>query len=120
MAMTNAERQKRYRDRKRGGPPRGRWGDHGWTQAQLAAGLGIGRTMVCMVHWLGECGALEELRKIEAGRGKVTPIYKRLRADYERGLCRALLHEIPGRVLTCRREDGAFLFEWVDPEEATP
>jgi hypothetical protein len=28
VALTNAEKQRRYRDRKRGGPPRGRWHGH--------------------------------------------------------------------------------------------
>jgi hypothetical protein len=51
VAKSNAERQKAYRDRKRGGPPKGRWHGHE-TAAREAAELGDSRTVWYMKLWL--------------------------------------------------------------------
>ena len=49
--MTGAERQKRYRDKKRGGPPVGRWGGH-LSHATFAKLAHVGRTFYWMLGWM--------------------------------------------------------------------
>lgn len=77
--MTNAERQKRYRDRKRGGPPRGRWTGH-ISVASRAKALSVSRTMIFMARWIAE-HAPDVATQIERGELKVGPEYRRLKAE---------------------------------------
>jgi len=109
-AKTNAERQRRYRDRKRGGPPRGRWADHVPT-AVRADVSGTTRTMLFMAAWVVE-HAPEFLPQIEAGTVRLAPTYRRLKREYDSALV-AFLRESGGRgELLEYRENGQFRFEW--------
>lgn len=117
--MTNAERQKRYRDKKRGGPPVGRWSDH-LSVPKLAESLKVGRTSIFMAAWIRK-HAPDVAADLQADRAKVTPSYKRLRGEYDLGLVRALqAREDQGNAqLVVYRKDGQFVFEWVN-DEAKP
>jgi hypothetical protein len=112
-AMTNAERQRRYRERKRGGAPVGRW-RHGSFVATFAKVNNIGRTVIFMAGWIREY-APDVAFLLESGAVKVTPTYKRLTAEYDREVWVAIqAAEAEGsdpRLLTCRRENGAFVVE---------
>lgn len=108
--MTNAERQKRYRDKKRGGPPVGRWG--GRVPVKTAAEVyKVGRTLIFMSSWIAK-HAPDVSDEIRAGRARVTPAYKRLRAEYMMGLARAVQDAPKGASFFVTRRDGRFVFEW--------
>ena len=110
--MTNAERQKRYRDRKRGGPPKGRWAGYE-TLADIARLTGGSRTVVFMANWLVN-HAMDAADKVRIGELKITPTYRRLRRAYDAGIVKAI-RERPSsnHRLVCRWVDGAFEFEWI-------
>jgi len=92
--MTNAERQKRYRDRKRGGPPVGRW-LAGYKSVEttvaeekkLWSEPGMGRTMVFMLLWLKRMAPAVER---DADKVRISTTYKRLRAVYKANLRKAV------------------------------
>ena len=111
--MTNAERQRRYRDKLRGSPPLGRWAGH-TSRAAVAKGHKIGRTILFMSAWILEY-APDCAGPMEAGTAKATPTYRRLKAEYDIGLFKAL-GERPsdGATLHYRRENGEFVFEWIE------
>src|SRR5262245_52778311 len=111
--MTNAERQKRYRDKQRGGPPLGRWHGHTAT-SKIAKALNASRTMFYMGQWIAG-HAPDMASKIETGEAKVTPIYNRLRIQYIMALARASQKRPDGEgyQLVERRRNGKFVFKWV-------
>ncbi len=111
--MTNAERQKRYRDKKRGGPAVGRWGGH-TSMAKVAKGVGATRTTMFMLMWIDQ-HAKDVMLNLDSGELKVTPTYKRLRAEYEAGVVAAVssTKDRRGVKLVCARKDGKFVFTWV-------
>lgn len=82
MAMTAAERSRRYRDGKRGSQPQGRWAGH-TPVALIAASMHVGRTTVFRASWLRR-NAPEYIAAIEAGRIKVGTAYRLARAAEER------------------------------------
>ena len=49
--MTNAERQKRYRDKQRGGPPVGRWAGHVSREVRAVA-HDTSRSIIMMSKWI--------------------------------------------------------------------
>lgn len=51
-ALTNAQRQRRWRDKKRGSAPTGRWPEDRWNLEMRAEFAGIGRTMMWMLDYL--------------------------------------------------------------------
>jgi hypothetical protein len=111
--MTNAERQKQYRDRKRGGPPVGRWHGHD-SAAKWAERLGIGRSQWLMIRWICRHApdVHDEFAKDE--KLKITPTYHRLKREYDIGLVRALADGEPeDHTLFEFRRNGKFVFEWV-------
>jgi len=121
MAMSNAERQKRYRDRKRGGPPRGRWYGHGpvLNAKQHFAVHGCSRTTLFMGRWLWEHApdAAEDILD-GSSEAKVSPTYRKLRREFEAGVVKAISEGVlEGHVLTFRRENGKFIFEWSVPDK---
>ena len=75
--MSNAERQRRYRNRKRGGPPRGRWAGH-ISVAKQAEAVGASRSMLFMAKWICK-HAPDLVSEIEAGTLKVYTSYYRRR-----------------------------------------
>ena len=77
--LTNAERQRRYRDRKRGSPPVGRWQGH-TPAAALAKSQGIGRSILFMASWLQRF-APDLIPQLERGELKVTWAYYRRRSQ---------------------------------------
>lgn len=111
--MTNAERQKRYRDKKRGGPPKGPWGGSP-SVASIAEAAGIGRTIIFMVKWIDR-HAPDVTPELKAGSLKATPTYKRLRREYEMGIANALSdqHATEDAQLMVSRRHGRFVFEWL-------
>ena len=79
MALTNAERQRSYRDRKRGGPPR-----HRLNLGREAKDFGVSRTWYYMFRWVIDrypelMGQLVRRNERRAGL-LITPTYKRLKA----------------------------------------
>src|SRR5437870_2773322 len=98
-AMSNAERQRRYRDRNRGGPPKGRWAGHQSleTQAQASLPQRLSRSSVYMLRWItghapdvlpalfADLNDAESRRSRRRGSG-IRPIYDRLRAELKEGL----------------------------------
>jgi hypothetical protein len=70
MAMTNAERQRRYRDKKRGGPPQ-RQCAGSLTEAAKAAGLK--RTTLWMLLWINKHAPDVDLDRISASTPKTAP-----------------------------------------------
>jgi hypothetical protein len=85
MAMTNAERQKRYRDRKRCGPLVGRWHGHRTAKqfgAENPTGERVGRSMVFMIAWLQRHLSREDFLALVA-KEKVTPLYRRLKRQHD-------------------------------------
>jgi hypothetical protein len=118
MAMTNAERQKKYRDRKRGSPPVGRWPKEHLPVEIVAKVSHVGRTSVFMASWVGKHAPECQLDLAE-GRAKMTPLYRRLRREYLAGIAAALekatakQRALEGWTLTERHKDGHFVFEWV-------
>jgi hypothetical protein len=113
MMMTNAERQKRYRDRKRGGPPVGRWAG-GVSVAFAAKEMDVGRTIVFMNRWIDR-HAPDIVPILLAGGAKTTPTYNRLRAEYNAGILAAFRAkpDHDGFRLTESRKNGKFVFRWV-------
>jgi hypothetical protein len=73
---SNAERQRAYRNRKRGGQPVGRW--PGRSTADMAKQAGLGRTTAFMFNWLSK-HAPDALSDFYAGRAKISTAYRRLR-----------------------------------------
>ncbi len=65
--MTPAERQRKYRDRLRGGPPVGRWPEGHMTMEELARRSGISRTLLYMARQVREWrpDLYEQMRKGE-------------------------------------------------------
>ncbi len=110
--MTNAERQRRYRDKRRGGPPAGRWADL-TSAAKHGEVYKISRTMIFMCSWVCK-HAPEYEEQFAAGKTKVSPVYRRLKREYDVALFKAL-DERPSddAHLVCRRENGEFVFEWI-------
>jgi hypothetical protein len=115
MALTNAERQKGYRDRKRGGPPAGRWAGRS-SLAKIARSVGTSRTRLFMIRWIS--AHAPEVLDQTVNRGepglKITPTYYRLKAEYEAGILRTAKERPAGDVrLVESRQDGQFVFNWV-------
>ncbi len=111
--MTNAERQKRYRDKLRGGPPQGRWAGHTST-AKRGEAIRISRTMIFMCSWVCK-HAPEYEGQFAAGKTKVSPLYRRLKHEYDAKLFKALCKRpSDGATLLYRRENGEFVFEWIE------
>ncbi len=112
--MTNAERQKRYRDKLRGGPPVGRWACH-LSVAKAAQIQGIGRTMIFMAGWISKYAPEYEEQIISGKIKALTPLYHRLKSEYEAKLFKALnVRPSDGATLFFRREDDEFVFEWTE------
>jgi hypothetical protein len=91
-AQSNAERQKRYRDRKRGGPPVGRWpqypnsfaksaGEH-WQKFKVWPG--VCRTNFFMAKWVIEHASREIIDDMNAKKTSIVRAYRRLRDEHER------------------------------------
>lgn len=115
-SMTNAERQRRYRDRKRGGPPRGRWAGH-LPAFLLAKSQGTSRSYMYYASWILD-HASDVADAIEAGDGNLAVAYERLRREYESGLMKSLRSRPSDDArLFCRRENGEFVFEWIEDDE---
>lgn len=112
--MTNAERQKRYRDKKRGGPVEGRWSVGHLTVADQAKLVQVGRTSVFMAMWISKY-APDAAQGLTAGTLKVTPTYKRLKCEYDAGVVEAIARKVStdGERLVSSRRDGQFVFHWV-------
>jgi hypothetical protein len=112
-AMTNAERQRRYRDKRRGGPPVGRW-PNGAVVARIAKAQNVSRTMIYMAGWIVK-HAPDVAPLIEAGKIRLTPTYKRLRREYDRAVYVAIRTAIDAghdpHDLMVRRENGVFVVE---------
>ena len=84
-----------------------------WYNSRAQA-LGIGRTIVVMCSWIMD-HAPEYGDQIAAGTAKVTPIYRRLKREYDAKCFRAICEQpSDGARLVCRRENGEFVFEWVE------
>jgi hypothetical protein len=81
-AHSNAARQKRYRDRKRGGPPVGRWNGH-VSMAMRAKAVGVSRTMLFMAGWIRRNAGSEIVADIKAGKLPLAATYRRLRREAE-------------------------------------
>ena len=114
--MTNAERQRRYRDRKRGGPPKGRWAGH-LSADKMTEDLAISRSMIFMGRWITKW-APEYEDQIMAKKIKVTPLYRRLRKEFVIKFNKAVTERPDGDYrLTCQMVDGAFVFEWVPDDD---
>ena len=119
MALSAAERQRRFRDRKRGGPPLGRWHGHE-SLAEQAAAIGCSRTTVFRLKWLFT-NAPEAAERAAAGVEKITPLYYRLRREYDEALIRFVETDsaecasrfAEGFRLAPRYTDGQFMFQWV-------
>jgi hypothetical protein len=113
MPMTNAERQKRYRNRQRGGPPLGRWGGR-LSIGQAAKAVGCSRTILFMIRWIDKY-AKDVMPQLDHPKARVTPAYKRLRAEYDAGFLKAYLgrKDHRGVRLVSLRRDGRFVFKWV-------
>jgi hypothetical protein len=110
--MTNAERQRRYRDRSRGCPPVGRWAYHTAT-AKIAAEYKISRTMIFMSAWIKN-HAPEYCDALVAGSGTVSKIYREQKPKFDAGLFRAISKDPKdGSRLTWHRVDGEFFFKWI-------
>jgi hypothetical protein len=112
-AMTNAERQKRYRDKQRGSPAGRRWSGH--LSARVNAYLAqTSRTAYFMGLWIlnNAPDVLPESGKAREAF-KITPAYKRLRSEYELGILDALSqpHDESDQ-LVYYRLDGKFHFEF--------
>lgn len=111
--MTSAERQRRYRDRRRGGPPRGRWPE-GYVPVGVTAKLaGTNRSYAFYAAWM-EKHAPDALGEVLARKLKIAPIYERLRREYDRGIIVAVgqPHGETDELVTYR-DDGHFVFDWV-------
>jgi hypothetical protein len=116
MAMSGAERQKRYRDKKRGGPPRGRWAGHTKVvdaQGPDWRGRRHKRTWAFMQKWLAAHAPGVPLDH------KITTSYETLRdlwvRAYNAAWDGATEAQREGRRWDLRErfEDGDFRFEWV-------
>jgi hypothetical protein len=116
--MTNAERQKRYRDKKRGGLARERR-PGGMTDAELAKTLHVSVSMLRMARWI-IAHAPDVVPAIEAGELTVTAEYRRLNDELDRAFFLAIHAGRPaGDVrLMGRRRDGKFEMFWMANDEA--
>jgi hypothetical protein len=118
MALSNAERQKRHRDRKRGSPVVGRWPEGYVSIAKRARVCHTTRTMTCMAGWILQ-HAPEFEGSVASGAERITPLYRRLKQEYDMGVFRALKNATPdqagfnGWALVEGRECGRFVFKWV-------
>lgn len=119
MAMSNAERQRQYRNRKRGGPPVGRWAGH-LAKRKIAEAYHISRTLLVYSGWIAK-HAPELVQDLEAGRARVTPTYRALKPKYDAGIARAVRDsdvtrmQALGYTLHGEYRDGDFEFWWVHP-----
>ena len=111
-AMTGAQRQKRHRDKLRGGPPLGRWYGH-TSQAAIARMVHLSPTLWKMARWILHMAPELEgpFRDNTAGTIKITPLYHRLRRQHDMALARLVIREPdpgPGyeAVLRYRKADG--------------
>lgn len=108
MGTSNAERQRQYRDRQRGGPPKGRW--HGHTKAaDIARSQHVSRASLFMAEWILK-HAPDVVPDCDAGKVKITPTYRRLRQEYIMALARAM-EKYGNRPLVCVRKNGRFVFK---------
>jgi hypothetical protein len=89
MSASNAERQKKYRDKKRGGAPHGRWPKQHLSAEILAATGGVSRTMIFMMSWVMRHAPEYQLDLAE-NRVKLTPLYRRLRGEYNLAIAAAV------------------------------
>jgi hypothetical protein len=96
--MTNAERQRRYRDKKRGGPPVGRWPDGAYMPKVLGdirGTTGWGKSQWYMAKWI--CDHFPEvLKTLGSGRDareSVSHAYHRLKGEAVAKLIAALMEE---------------------------
>jgi hypothetical protein len=114
MAMTNAERQKRHRDKRRGCPREGRWPAGYLSVDRLAKVQGVGRTTIFMAKWILR-HAPDVAPRLDAGELSVAPTYRRLRNEYVMGAARAVKarpDDNEARLEETRR-NGKFVFKWV-------
>ena len=111
--MTNAERQKRYRDRKRGGPPAGRWAGH-TSLTKVAKSSQLGRTTLWMLGWISR-HAPDLEPALAADEIKIAPTYRRLRREYLEAVTQAdaTRPRGAGYRLTMSRRNGHFVVKWV-------
>jgi hypothetical protein len=89
-AQSNAARQKAYRDRKRGGPPVGRWPRAEWLKTTplkyTLSIIDMRRTTYFMCKWLIECASPEIVASLNASKIKIGPTYRQLRAEHNRAI----------------------------------
>src|SRR5436190_17915550 len=108
MPMTNAERQRGYRDRRRGGPPKGRWAGH-VSIATTAKVHDTSRTLLVMGVWILRY-APDEAPALDAGTAKTTPTYRRLRNEYIMAVAKALSKtDDPNARVVVTRKSGRFV-----------
>ena len=92
--MSNAERQRRYRDHQRGGPAVGRW--HGHVPAErTAAGWGISRAMLFMASFVLD-HAPELEAEIMAGTLRLTRAYKLVRRQHDMAVVKMARQRLAG------------------------
>ena len=105
--MTNAERQRRYRDKKRGGPSVGRWPDGPWqgkAVIKICSHIGMSKSNWYMLKWLGLHfpDVVKTLGNRGDGRESVSHAYRRIKADLVREeiatLCNNFLTQTPESV----------------------
>ena len=124
-AMTSAERQRRYRDKKRGGPPLGRW--HGHATAQQLAPPHLGRTSVFMGRWIIKhapdlCD--HQTGQIDFGEYRtLTACYRGLKKERMRA-AKAFFDKTDGDAMLAlgytlveSRSGHCFVFQWVKGTE---
>jgi hypothetical protein len=117
--QSNAERQKRWRDRNRGGAPVGRWPEGYVSVARQAKVFQVGRTLMFMSRWILKHAPEFEAPILSGEIKRVTPLYRKLKRDYDLGIFRALQGATSdqaagnGWSLTEGRQDGHFTFRWV-------
>ena len=74
MAKTSAERQREYRDRKRGGPAAGRWAGH-TTAAEIVQQYGGSRTGLSMAQLVKRYRP-DLFERVQSGDLKLAVAYK--------------------------------------------
>lgn len=113
MALSDAERQKRCREKKRGGPPVGRWAGH-ISLAKIAAAVGIKKSTLAMLRWI-ERHAPDVLPGLD-GAWKPAPMYRKLKTEYDGVVFRAWwARHTEGHTdrLVVERENGRFVARWI-------
>jgi len=116
-ALTNAERQRRHRNKRRGGPPVGRWPDGatiGKLRKSLCQRLEWSRTMYYMAQWIIR-HAPDVEADVEADKVRITPAYNRLKREMFVGFARFLAlgdKSGEGYELKVSRRGGRFHFAW--------